>query len=55
MHSTKTLVASARAAWVARNAARWGVELQGEVKVDMAKVKARKDAVVAESQQSLGK
>jgi pyruvate/2-oxoglutarate dehydrogenase complex dihydrolipoamide dehydrogenase (E3) component len=52
---TKTLVASARAAWVARNAARWGVELQGEVKVNMAKVKARKDAVVAESRQSLGK
>lgn len=52
---TKTLVASARAAWVARNAARWGVELQGAVKVDMAKVKARKDAVVAESQQSLAK
>lgn len=52
---TKTLVASARAAWVARNAARWGVQLQGEVKVDMAKVKARKDAVVAESQRSLAR
>lgn len=50
---TKTLVASARAAWVARNAARWGVELHGDVRVDMAKVKARKDAIVAESQRSL--
>jgi pyruvate/2-oxoglutarate dehydrogenase complex dihydrolipoamide dehydrogenase (E3) component len=52
---TKTLVASARAAWVARNAARWGVEVRGDVVVDMAKVKARKDAIVAESQQSLSK
>ena len=50
---TKTLVASARAAWVARNAARWGVAIQGDIKVDMAKVKARKDSVVAESQRSL--
>jgi pyruvate/2-oxoglutarate dehydrogenase complex dihydrolipoamide dehydrogenase (E3) component len=52
---TKALVASARAAWVARNAARWGVAIDGEIKVDMAKVKARKDAIVAESQQSLAK
>lgn len=46
---TKTLVASARAAWVARNAARYGVEIGGPVSVDMKKVKARKDAVVKES------
>jgi pyruvate/2-oxoglutarate dehydrogenase complex dihydrolipoamide dehydrogenase (E3) component len=45
---TKTMVASARAAWVARNAARWGVEV-GDVRVDLRKVKARKDAIVAES------
>ncbi|HVV87194.1 MAG TPA: mercuric reductase, partial [Kofleriaceae bacterium] len=50
---TKTLVASARAAWVARNAARWGVDVGGEVKVDMARVKARKDAVVGESRKNL--
>ncbi len=50
---TKTLVASARAAWVARNAARWGVTIAGDVTVDMAAVKARKDAIVAESRQSL--
>lgn len=50
---TKTLVASARAAWVARNAARWGVVVGGDVGVDMARVKERKDAVVAESRRSL--
>lgn len=50
---TKTLVASARAAWVARNAARWGVTIDGEIRVDMKKVKARKDAVVQASRESL--
>ena len=46
---TKTLVASARAAWVAGRAADWGVVVEGPVRVDMPKVKARKDAVVAKS------
>ncbi|MEO8804957.1 MAG: FAD-containing oxidoreductase [Burkholderiaceae bacterium] len=46
---TKTLVASARAAHVARHAAEFGVNLPGPVSVDMKRVKARKDAVVAES------
>jgi pyruvate/2-oxoglutarate dehydrogenase complex dihydrolipoamide dehydrogenase (E3) component len=50
---TKTLVASARAAWVARNAARWGVTIGGPVAVDMAAVKARKDQIVAESRGNL--
>jgi pyruvate/2-oxoglutarate dehydrogenase complex dihydrolipoamide dehydrogenase (E3) component len=50
---TKTLVASARAAWVARNAARWGVAIGGPITVDMAAVKARKDRIVAESRGSL--
>jgi pyruvate/2-oxoglutarate dehydrogenase complex dihydrolipoamide dehydrogenase (E3) component len=50
---TKTLVASARAAWVAREAARFGVRIDGGVAVDMAAVKARKDAVVQESRGSL--
>ena len=43
---TKTLVASARAARVARRAAEYGVSLQGGVSVDMKAVKARKDGVV---------
>src|SRR5438128_12654235 len=46
---TKTLVASARAAHVARRAADYGVMIGGEVAVDMKRVKARKDAVVARS------
>ncbi len=46
---TKTLVASARAAHVARTAARFGISIGGDVAVDMRAVKARKDAVVAES------
>src|SRR5688572_3318281 len=50
---TKTLVASARAAWVARNAAQFGVDIAGEVSVDMKRVKARKDAIVQASLDSL--
>lgn len=43
---TKALVASARTAYLARQAANWGVEISGDIKVDMKKVKARKDAIV---------
>jgi pyruvate/2-oxoglutarate dehydrogenase complex dihydrolipoamide dehydrogenase (E3) component len=50
---TKTLVASARAAWVARQAERFGVHIGGAVSVDMRQVKARKDAVVQESRDVL--
>ncbi len=46
---TKTLVASARAAHVARRGAEFGVIVPGPVSVDMKAVKARKDAVVAQS------
>lgn len=46
---TKTLVASARVAHQARVAADYGVVLAGEVRVDMAAVKARKDQVVGQS------
>lgn len=49
---TKTLVASARAAHVARHAADFGVST-GPVSVDLALVKARKDAVVQQSRDSL--
>jgi pyruvate/2-oxoglutarate dehydrogenase complex dihydrolipoamide dehydrogenase (E3) component len=44
---TKTLVASARAAHVARRAADFGVVLEGGVGIDMAKVKSRADTVIA--------
>ena len=50
---TKTLIASARAAWVARNAAAFGVDIAGAVTVDMKRVKARKDAVVQASRDGL--
>jgi pyruvate/2-oxoglutarate dehydrogenase complex dihydrolipoamide dehydrogenase (E3) component len=50
---TKTLVASAYAAHVARRAADYGVKVEGTVKVDMKAVKARKDAVVASSRDGL--
>ncbi len=43
---TKTQVASAYAAHLARRAADYGVVLDGPVRVDMAKVKARSDTVV---------
>lgn len=42
---TKTLVASARAAYMAREAARFGVQIPGDIAVDMAAVKARKDEI----------
>jgi pyruvate/2-oxoglutarate dehydrogenase complex dihydrolipoamide dehydrogenase (E3) component len=46
---TKTLVASARAAHITRRAADYGVMIDGSVAVDMKRVKARKDTVVARS------
>ena len=52
---TKTLVASARAAHVARRAAEYGVTVGSAVTVDMKKVKARKDAVVQNSNQGVEK
>ncbi len=50
---TKTLIASARAAFVARRAADYGVRVEGEVSVDMKAVKERKDRVVAQSIRNL--
>jgi pyruvate/2-oxoglutarate dehydrogenase complex dihydrolipoamide dehydrogenase (E3) component len=46
---TKTLVASARAAHVARRAGEFGVIVDGPIRVDMARVKARKDEIVRRS------
>jgi pyruvate/2-oxoglutarate dehydrogenase complex dihydrolipoamide dehydrogenase (E3) component len=50
---TKALVASARAAHMARRAADFGVEIEGAIRVDMAKVKARKDAIAGRSNQGV--
>ena len=50
---TKTLVASAYAAYVARRATDYGVTIEGALNVDMKAVKARKDAVVAPSRKGV--
>jgi pyruvate/2-oxoglutarate dehydrogenase complex dihydrolipoamide dehydrogenase (E3) component len=52
---TKTLVASAYAAQLARRATDYGVEIDGPVRVDMRRVKARKDALVERSNRGLEK
>lgn len=49
---TKAMVASAYAAHLARRAADYGVST-GDVRVDMRKVKARKDRIVADSREGL--
>jgi len=46
---TKALVASARAAFVARRSSEWGVSVDGAIRVEMARVKARKDTIVGNS------
>jgi pyruvate/2-oxoglutarate dehydrogenase complex dihydrolipoamide dehydrogenase (E3) component len=50
---TKSLIASARAAHVARRAAEFGVVIEGSVRVDMKTVKARKDAIVRVSNEGV--
>ncbi len=46
---TKALVASARNAFMARRSADFGVNITGDISVDMKVVKARKDKIVAQS------
>ncbi len=50
---TKAMVASAYAARIARRAAEYGVTIGSEVGVDMRRVKARRDAIVAASRDGL--
>jgi pyruvate/2-oxoglutarate dehydrogenase complex dihydrolipoamide dehydrogenase (E3) component len=50
---TKTLIASARVARMARRAAEYGVQINGALQVDMPRVKSRKDAIVKGSADSL--
>ena len=50
---TKTLVASAYAAHLARRAADYGIVSDGTVRVDMTRVKSRADAVAANSRRSV--
>jgi pyruvate/2-oxoglutarate dehydrogenase complex dihydrolipoamide dehydrogenase (E3) component len=46
---TKTMVASAAVARAVQRAAEYGVTIGGSIGIDMGKVKARKDAIVAQS------
>jgi pyruvate/2-oxoglutarate dehydrogenase complex dihydrolipoamide dehydrogenase (E3) component len=46
---TKTLVASAHAAHLARRGAEFGFVVQGDVRADMKRIKARKDEMVGQS------
>ncbi len=46
---TKAMVASAYAAYQARRGGEYGVNIAGDIRVDMKQVKARKDAIVANS------
>ena len=50
---TKTLVASARAAYMARRSADFGVVIESPITVDMQRVKARKDALVQQSREGV--
>ncbi|HET7294513.1 MAG TPA: FAD-containing oxidoreductase [Vicinamibacteria bacterium] len=50
---TKTLVASAHAAHMARRAGDFGVEIDGAIRVDMRAVKARKDAIAGASEKGV--
>ena len=50
---TKTLVASAYAAHVARRGAEYGFVVNGDVRVDMKRVKARKDEVAGRSKRGV--
>ncbi len=52
---TKTLIASARTAWVARRASQYGVNIAGPISVDMKKVRARKDSVAGQSESGVRK
>ncbi|MDX1640799.1 MAG: FAD-containing oxidoreductase [Balneolaceae bacterium] len=50
---TKAMVASARAAHMARRGDEFGVEIDGDIRVDFKKVQARKDRLVKESSEGV--
>ena len=50
---TKALVASARAAYMARRGEDFGVVIDGSINVDMKRVRARKDAIVRQSSEGV--
>ena len=52
---TKTMVASAYAAAMARRAGEFGVRIQGSIEIDMKAVKARKESILAKSRDGIEK
>ena len=50
---TKTLVASARAAHMARRGAEFGVVIDSPIQVDMKRIKARKDKISGQSREGV--
>ena len=50
---TKALVASARAAYMARRGGDFGIAIDSPITVDMKRVKARKDGIVEQSNQGV--
>jgi pyruvate/2-oxoglutarate dehydrogenase complex dihydrolipoamide dehydrogenase (E3) component len=52
---SKALIASARAAYVAQHASNYGVTIDSPIRVDMKKVKARKDEIVKQSNEGVQK
>jgi len=52
---TKSYVASARRAYVANNSDELGISIKGEVKVDLKKIKNRKDKIVQDSRNGINK
>ena len=50
---TKTLVGSARIAYLARQAGEFGISIDSDIAVDMGRVKARKDDVTGASNQGV--
>ncbi len=52
---TKSYVASARRAFIAKNSTDLGVEIEGEVRVNLKTIKARKDKIIQDSRDGLNK
>jgi len=52
---TKAYVASARRAYVAKNSEELGIEIEGNVKVNLKKIKERKDRLIQDSRSGLEK
>lgn len=50
---TKAMVASARAIYMARRGAEFGFEVDSDIRVDMKRIKARKDAIVKQSTEGI--